>query len=70
MLFKKIKNVDHLDIILIKLGMVFLTIFLLKVFSNFMNWANNVNIWVVLLLMVLLFARPCYRHCMCQKTPQ
>ncbi len=61
-LLKKIKNLDLLDLCLIMAGVLFLTIFLLKVIPSFMDWAHRSSIWIILLVMVLLFARPCYKY--------
>ncbi len=66
-LFRKVKNTDKLDIILMKAGMLFLTLFLLKVIPSFMDWTYRVNIWVLVLIIIVLFIRPCYKCWMASK---
>jgi hypothetical protein len=56
---KKIKNLDVLDIKLMHAGMLFLTLFALLLIPQFMNWLHNQNLWLMLVISVVLYLRPC-----------
>ena len=58
---KKVKNLDVLDIKLMHAGMLFLTLFALRLIGPFMEWTNRQNIWLLLGLAIILFARPCHK---------
>ena len=64
-LFKKykdnIKNLDLLDIKLMHLAVIFLTFFVLLFIPQLMTWVSNSNKWLMLILAVVLFIRPCSR---------
>jgi len=58
---KNIKKLDHLDVILMKLGFVFLTFFVLLLIPQLMNWLNNTNKWYILIAAAIFLARPMYK---------
>jgi predicted branched-subunit amino acid permease len=58
-LTKKVRNLDILDIKLMHLAMVFLTLFVLLLIPQFMNWVHGQSKWLMLGIAVVLFIRPC-----------
>ncbi len=58
---KKVKKLDVLDLKLMHAGMLFLTLFALLLIPQFMNWLHRQNKWIMLIIAVVLFARPCYK---------
>ena len=59
---KKIKDIQYLDLYLIKLGVVFLVFFILLAVPYLMGWLNKQNPWWMLAIAVLFLARPIYNH--------
>ena len=56
------KNIDFLDMGLIKFCMVALTLFVITIWSGAMDWANSVNTWIFLGAAIVIGARPFYRY--------
>ncbi|MCK4553101.1 hypothetical protein KAT80_02770 [Candidatus Pacearchaeota archaeon] len=59
---KNRKNMDFWDIGLIKLCMVVLTLFVITIWSDAMNWVHSVNTWYFLIASIIIGARPFYRY--------
>lgn len=60
-LTKQVKKFDILDIKLMYLAMVFLTFFALLFINPLMNWLHGQDKWIMLIIAIILFARPCYK---------
>ena len=56
---KKVKNLNILDLKLMNAAMVFLTFFILLLISPLMDWLHNQSKWLMLIIAVVLFIRPC-----------
>lgn len=58
---KYVKKLDFIDLKLTYAGTVFLTFFVLLLIPQFMNWVHGQSKWLMLIIAVVLFLRPCYK---------
>ena len=56
------KNIDFLDMVLIKFSMVALTLFVITIWSGAMDWVHTVNTWYFLAATAIIGARPFYKY--------
>ena len=56
------KNIDFLDMSLIKFCMVVLTLFVITIWSGAMDWVHSIHWGWFLAVFVVLGARPVYRY--------
>jgi len=58
---KKIKNMDCLDVSLVKLSVAAFVLFIITIWPAAMNWVISVNPWYFLILFVIFAIRPLYK---------
>ena len=58
---KALKNMDVLDIGLIKLAVAAFTLFVITIWPAAMAWVHSVNPWYFLVAGIIIAARPIYR---------
>jgi len=58
---KRMKNLDIVDVGLIKWSVLAFTLFLVSAWPGFANWVEGVNPWIFLLAFFVFVARPFQR---------
>ena len=59
---KKVKQLDSVDIGLIKLTVVLAVLFIITIWPAAMTWVQSVNPWYFLIAAVIAGIRPFYRY--------